>query len=286
MESKFKERLYRLALLFTAALALAMAMAPQDSASRVALISCALGLGIAALGYQRLPKLPDIVAPVLLALLLTLMLWLDPERHALWLWGWAAVLILPQPPLLLLIHALLALSCWWQVYRFIDTEQGLLAGVLLAALMLLGLARSLAAQMRWQEITSRSRLVADMRLWPGPQLGHDLPLETTRCQREGTHGELLLLRGTSIHQPALAGAVLSATHSYEGCYRINGQTLAVLMINRDVNEARQRRDSLLASLPPPFQARFITLDPALSLDAQLLALSRQEHPVIVLEEAA
>lgn len=285
MESKFKERLYRCTVLLAAVLTLVLAMLPQSMASRAALGLCSLGLVAVALGGHRLSALPDALAPALLALVLTLLLWLDPAHHAIWLWGWAVVVVLPQPRTLLVLHALLAATCWWQVFQLIGVEQGLLAGLLLAALMLLGLARSLGVQRLRQGVSSRAHLVSDMMLWSGPQLNHDLPLETTRCRREGSHGELLLLRCPAMHQPALASALLRVTRSYEGCYRVDAQTLAALLINRDADEARQRREGLLAQLPPPIQARFVTLDPELALDTQLAALSRQERPTIILEEA-
>lgn len=286
MESKFKEGLYRFTLLFAAAMFLALAMTPQDAASRGVLGIYGLGLGIAALGYRRLPELPGATTPVLLALLLTLLLWLAPERHAMWLWGWAAILTLPQPLLLLLVHLLLATSCWWQMQRLTGIEPGLLSGLLLAALMLLGLARNLGLQLLWHEGSRHTRLMSNMMLRSGRQLAHDLPLETTRCLREGSHGELLLLRSSAMHQPTLASALTSATRNYEGCYQVDGQTLAALLISHDVSEARQRRDAILASLPAPRQARFVMLIPALSLSSQLTALSRQQRPVAILEESA
>ena len=95
---------------------------------------------------------------------------------------------------------------------------------------------------------------------------------------------LLLLRSPSNCQPALAEALVASTRSYESCYQADGQTLAALLINRNAKEATLRRNTLLASLPSPFQARFVTLAPALSLDTQLAALERQEKPVVVLEE--
>lgn len=286
MESKFKERLYRFILLSTAGLILALAMLPQDAGSRLVLGAGGLGLALATLGAHRLPALPDTPAPVLLALMLTLLLWLDPQRHAIWLWGWGVVLVLPQPRWLLLIYVLLAAASWRQVAQVTSPEQTLLTGLLLAALLLLGLARGLGVQMLWQSLSSRARLVSNTMLWSSQQLTHDLPLETTRCRREGSHGELLLLRCPSMHQAALASALTAATRSYESCYQIDGQTLAVLLIHHDLSEARQRREAILATLPFPVQARFVTLVPTLALNTQLAALSRQERPVVVLEEMA
>ena len=63
--------------------------------------------------------LPSAAVPTLFAVMLSLLLWLSPERHAMWLWGWAAILALPQRRLPLLLHTMLAALCWWQVQRFI-----------------------------------------------------------------------------------------------------------------------------------------------------------------------
>lgn len=284
MESKFKEGLYRLTLLFAALLILALAVAPQDTLSRIVLTASGLALGATALAYRRLPALPDAATPVLLSLLLTALLWLAPEQHAMWLWGWAAVIALPQPLFLLLTHMLLATICWWQVAQLMRIEQDVLSGLLLCALLLLGLARHLGLLTLWRGVSSRTRLLENVLLWSGTQLENDLPLETTRCQREGSHGELLLLRSPSGDQPGLAEALTSSTRSYENCYQVDGNTLAALLAHRNANEAKQRREALLDALPSPFQARFITLAPALSLDSQLLALQRQERPVVVLKE--
>jgi hypothetical protein len=285
MESKFKEGLYRLTLLLMATAILLLALTPQDTPSRVILMLCGLGIGGVSVGYRRLPALPDTAAPMFLALLLTSLLWLAPERHAMWLWGWAAVIAMPQPMLLILLHSALAASCLWQVSQLTGTTaENILTALLLVALMLLGLARHLGLLTLWRGVSSRTRLLEHLLLWSGAQLKADLNLETMRCEREGSHGELLLLRSPSNCQPALAEALIASTRSYESCYQADGQTLAALLINRNAKEATLRRNTLLASLPSPFQARFITLAPALSLETQLAALERQEKPVVVLEE--
>ena len=285
MESKFKEGLYRLTLLLTAMAILLLALTPQATLSQLILILYGMGVGIVGAGYRRLPALPDTAAPVFLSLLLTSLLWLAPERHAMWLWGWAAVIAMPQPVLLILLHSALAAVCLWQVTQLTGTmAESMLTGLLLVALMLLGLARHLGLLTLWRGVSSRTRLLEHLLLWSGAQLKADLRLETMRCHREGSQGELLLLRSPGNCQPALAEALVASTRSYESCYQADGQTLAALLINRNTKEATLRRNTLLASLPSPFQARFITLAPALSLDTQLAALERQEKPVVILEE--
>lgn len=284
MESKFKDGLYRLTQLSTAAVMLILTLAPQDSVSRILLMSCALGLAASALGQRHIAALPDVIVPSLLAVMLSLLLWVSPEQHAMWLWGWAAILALPQRLPLLILHAMLAALCWWRVQSVIGIEQSLLAGLLLTALMLLGLAHGVGLQGLWQGMSHRAFPAPGTPLWTIAQLNRDLPLEIARCAREGSHGELLLLRSPNAHQPALAGALATATRRFENCYQIDRHTLGVLLISHDIDEAHQRREALLEALPLPHKARFIVLAPALSLPSQLSAMARQEQAVVTLEE--
>ena len=230
-------------------------------------------------------KFKNALLPLLLGLILTALLWLAPERHAIWLWGWAAILMLPQPRLLVLLHALLATSCAWQVSQHLGTEQILLVAILLASLMLLGLALELDLQAQWRSVTQRARLTHSTQCWPAHRLLHDLPLETTRCEREGSHGELMLLRCPVSHQQTLMTALNGEIRRFERCYQIDARTFAALLIHRNDAEAYMRHERLIESLPMPRQLRFIKLVPALSLPAQLSALSDQEQAVIVTEEA-
>lgn len=282
MERKFKDGLYRLTQLSTAAMMLILTLAPQASVSRILLMVCALGLAASALG-QRQIALPNAIVPSLLAVMLSLLLWVSPEQHAMWLWGWAAILALPQRRLLLTVHTMLAVLSWWQVQGVIGIEQSLLVGLLLIALMLLGLAHGLGLHGMWQGVSHRAFPAPGMPLWTVAQLNHDLPLEIARCAREGSHGELLLLRSPSAHQPALVGALAATTRRFENRYQVDRHTLGVLLISRDINEARQRREALLEILPLPRKARFIVLAPALSLPSQLSAMTHQEQAVITLE---
>lgn len=284
MERKFKDGLYRLTQLSTAAVMLILTLTPQDSVSRILLMACALGLAASALGQRQIAALPNAIVPSLLAVMLSVLLWVSPEQHAMWLWGWAAILALPQRMPLLIAHATLAALCWWQVQGVIGVEQSLLTGLLLIALMLLGLAHGLGLHGLWQGVSHRAFPAPGMPLWAAAQLTHDLPLEIARCAREGSHGELLLLRSPTTQQPALVGALATTTRSFENRYQIDRHTLGVLLISHDIDEARQRRKALLALLPLPCQARFIVLAPALSLPSQLSAMARQEQTVVTLEE--
>lgn len=229
-------------------------------------------------------KFKNVLLPLLSGLILTALLWLAPERHAMWLWGWAAILVFPQPRLLVMLHALLATTCAWRISQHLGVEQTLLIAVMLASLMLLGMALQLDLRTQWQSVARRARLSHDTRLWPGHRLLHDLPLETTRCEREGSHGELVLLRCPASHQQALILALSEETRRFERCYQIDTKTLAALLIHRNASEAHLRHARLLEKLPMPRQLRIITLDIALAQPLQLSALFDQEQAVSVTEE--
>ncbi|WP_048307233.1 hypothetical protein [Halomonas sp. PR-M31] len=284
MESKFKNGLYRLTLLFAATTLLLLATTPQDSVSRVLLSVIGIGLGLVALERRRLVVFPGTFAPLLLGLSLTLFLWLAPERHLPWLWLWAVVLILPQPPWLWLLQGVLAFSCWWQVALNIDIEQGLLALAILITSMIMSFTHSLTELPLQSGLTRRTRLTCERSLHSGRQLAHELPLETTRCSREGSYGELLLLRCSWRDQQAMLDMLVSATCSYEACFQLDNRTLATLMVSRDIETGRKRRDALLATLPTVVKIRCASLVPSLLLEPQLKALDQQQRSIVILEE--
>ncbi|WP_227368636.1 hypothetical protein [Halomonas sp. M20] len=285
MKSNFKDGLYRLTLLFAAAALLLLATTPQDSVSQVLLSVIGLGLCIVALA-RRLVVFPGTFAPVLLGIALTLLLWAAPERHLPWLWLWAVVLILPQPPWLWLLQGALAVSCWWQVAPGIDTEQGLLALILLMILMMMGFTHSLTELPLQRGLMRRARLSSKRPLHSGRQLAKEVPLETTRCSREGSYGELLLLRCSGRDLQVMLNILNAATRSYETCFQLNNRTLATLMVSHDIETGRKRRSALLNSLSTSFKVRCATLVPSLLLEPQLKAFDQQQRSIVILEENA
>nr|WP_299242742.1 hypothetical protein [uncultured Halomonas sp.] len=284
MKSNFKDGLYRLTLLFAATVLLVLAATPQDSASRALLSVIGLGLCIVALVRRRLVVCPGAFSPLLLGISLTLFLWLAPERHLPWLWLWAVVLILPQPPWLWLLQGALAVSCWWQVAQGIDTEQGLLALIILMILMMMGFTHSLTELPLQRGLMRRARLSSKRPLHSERQLAKELPFETTRCIREGSYGELFLLRCSGRDQQAMLDILNAATRSYETCFQLNSRTLATLMVSRDIETGRRRRETLLASLSTSVKVRCATLVPSLLLEPQLKAFDQQQRTIVILEE--
>lgn len=286
MESKFKDGLYRLTLLFAATTLLLLATTPQDSVSRVILSIAGLGLGLAALERRRLLVFPGTLAPLLLGVSLTLFLWLAPERHLPWLWLWAVVLILPQPPWMWLLQGILAVSCWWQMAPLIGIEQRLLALVILVTLMIMAFTHSLTESPLQPGLTRRARLSCKRPLHSGRQLAQELPFETTRCSREGSYGQLLLLRCSWRDQQAMLDTLIAATCNYETCFQLDNRTLAALMVSRNIETGRKRRSALLDALSPCRKIRCASLVPSLLLEPQLKALDQQQRRVVILEENA
>jgi len=285
MERKFKEGPYRLVVWLTALPILALALFWRGDSAALVLIVGALLLVIVTHARPGGIRLANAWLPALLALVLTLTLKLDPQHFLLWLWAWAAVLALPQPLWLLALNAVLATLTYFNSRDAFSLEQGVLAGLLLATLGLLAIARSLSLQANWRSQHHYADRIPDAMLWSRYQLEHDLPEEIARCQREKTHGMLVLLRCKKVRPSSLARLLIDHSRGYESCYLLDRQVLAALLISRDVTEGRQRRDALKAMLPSASQARFVTLVPGLDLAGQLRALPRQSRPLIVLEES-
>lgn len=285
MERKFKEGPYRLIVWLTALPILALALVSPGESAPLVLIVGALLLVIVTHARPGGIRLANAWLPALLALVLTLVLQLDPQRFVLWLWAWAAVLALPQPLWLLALNIALATLTYFNNRDLLPLEQGVLAGLLLATLGLLAIARNLSLQANWGNQRHYADRIPDVMLWSRHQLEHDLPEEIARCQREKTHGMLVLLCGHKTRPSSLARLLTDHARGYESCYQLDRHVLAVLLISRDAMEAQQRREALVAVLPKASQARFVTLVPGLELAGQLRALPRQTRPLIVLEES-
>ncbi|WP_136064236.1 hypothetical protein [Modicisalibacter radicis] len=286
MERKFKEGPYRLIVWLTALPILALALVSPGESAPLVLIVGALSLVIVTHVRPGGIRLANAWLPALLALVLTLVLQLDPQHFLLWLWAWAAVLALPQPLWLLALNVVLATLTYFNNRAVFPLEQGVLAGLLLATVGLLAIARNLRRQVSWRSQRHYADRIPDVMLWSRHQLELDLPEEIARCQREKTHGMLVLLRSQKPRPSSLSRLLVDHARGYESCYQLDRHVLAALLISHDATEGRQRRESLAAVLPGTCQARFVTLVPGLELSGQLRALPRQSRPLIVLEESA
>ncbi|PMR76930.1 hypothetical protein C1H69_04315 [Billgrantia endophytica] len=209
------------------------------------------------------------------SLLLASLLWTDPERHALWIWIWPALLMLPQPSWMLGLTVALAALTWWSVQDLLGFEQALFSGLVMLILVLPGLARNRQLQPLQFATRQRVRLVPGLPLWSAHQLTSDLRRERARCRREGVHGELLLLSSSRHLLWPLAQNLCQQTHDFENCYRLDRHTLAALLLSRDEAQASDRRESLLKGLRSPVKARFTSLNAIGSLEDQLLRFEKQ-----------
>ncbi len=287
MQSKYKVGLLRGNLILAALLPALMAPTAPDVSEALLLWLAAGWLGITALLVEFSHRRPALVPWQLLpSLLLAALLWIGPERHPLWLWAWAALIMLPQPTWMVVMNVLLAGLSWSWVARQLPPEQALVAGLVLALLLVLGLSRSHALTPLHDQARRRVSLVPGLRLWTGNQLGTDLPREHSRVRRDGNHCELLLIRTRRRHFWPVAQRLCQLTRSFEHCYRLDGRTLATLLLSRDLDQAEQRREALLERLTPVVRLRAVPLEHLDSLVDECRALDRQATPVTIARRPA
>lgn len=294
MQSKYKigKSIHRIGLfrgnLLLAAFLLALLAATADTLPGALLLWLAAGwLGITAslleFSHRRPAMLPWQLLP---GLLLTGLLWTEPDRYPLWLWAWAVLIMLPQPRWLITLTALLALLSGWSLLTWLPWDQAMLSGLVLIGLMALGLARQYGLQHLHGQARQRMRLIPELRLWPREQLESDLVRERSRAQREEVHAELLLLR-TKRHQLwALARQLCTLTRRFESCYRIDGRTLAALLISQDAGQAASRRQRLLHSLGSSTKCRAVPLPNVESLSEECHGLVSQHESLLVVGDTA
>ncbi|MGQ4880278.1 hypothetical protein ACOJCM_17060 [Billgrantia sp. LNSP4103-1] len=282
MQSKYKVGLMRLNLWAAALLLVVLAYLSEPLSSSLLLVLASGWLIVTAslleMSHRRPATIPWQLLP---SLLLAGLLVVNPERHALWLWVWPALLMLPQPGWVLALSCALAGFTWWNLADLLGPEQTLFSGLVLLPLMLLALARNRHLLPTHAAARQRMRLVPGLPLWSGQQLSHDLRRERARCQREGVHGELMLLR-TPRHQLwPLAQNLCRLTHEFENCYRLDHRTLATLLLSRNQEQARGRRQTLLKGLRPNAKVRFIPLSHATSLEELTGRFEHQREDTLI-----
>lgn len=286
MDSKYKTGLFRSTLLLGAGVLAVLAMQTiQETAQALLWLGALWLIGTATLhelSHRWPTRAPWQLVPTLL---LAGLLWLSPAQYATWLWTFAILLMLPQPWWMVGLNASFAALSWSQVQAHLSLEQGALSALVLTALMLLGLARAQHYRPLWQGVSNRVRLMPGSRLWSVTQLLEDLPRESARSDREGTHTELVLLRTHHHHCWSLAQAMCRVLQPFENCYRVDGKTLATLISSRDIEHARQRRETLLASLSGPRRTRVVSLNCPLTLEAECQALAYQTRDLVIIEKA-
>ncbi|GEK48138.1 hypothetical protein [Bisbaumannia pacifica] len=283
MDSKYKARLFRAGLVGGALLLGWQASLAEEASARALLGLAGLWLLTTGLLQEQSLHWPALLPWQLVpGGLLAALLWVEPSHYGAWLWLWAILVMLPQPTWLLPLQGGLAALGWWRVQQDLIPEQGLLTGLLLAAVMLLGLGRALYLRPLWQGVSRRRRLLPGTRLWSRDQLVRDLYRERLRCERKDYHAELLLLRARPRHCWPLTRWLVSHLEPDENLYRLDRRTLATLLISRDAASGRQRRDALLAAPPWPVKARAIDLGSRHTLPLEERALAGQTQPLVTL----
>ncbi|MBE0487490.1 MAG: hypothetical protein IBX53_00295 [Halomonas sp.] len=276
MQSKYKVGLLRLNLVLAALLPALMAPASTNVTEALLLWMAAGWLAVSAALVEFSHRRPALVPWQLLpSLLLTALLFTAPERFPLWLWAWGALVMLPQPAWMSGLNLLLATLSWGGLARAMPPEQAAFAGAVLAALLLLGLSRSRDLAPLRGVARQRAHLAPGLRLWPRAQLSRDLTRERARVHRDGVHGELLLLRTGRPRFWSQAQRLCALTRSFEHCYRLDGHTLAALLLSPDAEQAERRRADLLAQLGPIQRLRATPLARVVSLAEECRALERQ-----------
>lgn len=282
MQSKYKVGLLRLNLLLAAPLPALMAPGATDLTESLLLWMAAGWLVTSALLMELSHRRPALVPWQLLpSLLLVGLLLTAPERFHLWLWAWAALVMLPQPAWMTGLNLGLAGLAWGWLSRGMPPEQAAMSAAVLALLLLAGLTRSRERPALRGEPRHRVHLMPGLRLWPRSQLARDLSRERARAQRDGTHAELLLLRTGRRRFWPQARRLCALTHSFEHCYRLDGGTLAALLLHGDAEQAERRRAELLSHLGPVRQLRATPLPEVASISDECRALAdsgREAHP--------
>jgi len=280
MQSKYKVRLMRFNLLGGALLLGLLAPQAPTFASALLLWLGVVWLAVTATLLEFSHRRPAILPWQLLpGLLLMALLWTAPERHALWLWLWPAALLLPQPTWMLAVNLLLAGLSWWTLHPLLGVEQALFAAFTLLALTTLAVARR--RQPHRPSVRQRVRLAPGLPLWSAHQLADDLIRERARCHREGVHGELVLLRVSRHQLWPMAQQLCQQLHAFENGYRLDQRTLAALLLSRNAEQARERREALLANLSAPHKTRFIALEAIDSLDTLLDRFQHQQDTLAI-----
>lgn len=279
MQSKYKVGLLRGNLLLAALLPALLAPASPTLSETLLLCLASGWLGVTAMLVEFSHRRPaQMLWQLIPSLLLASLLWISPERHLIWLWAWAALIMLPQPSWMVVLNGLLAALGWWWLMHRLPSEPAAIAGLLLAALTLLGLIRTRELLPRRGLARRRAKLIPGLRLWTRDQLSRDLLRERARARREGIHCELLLLRVPRRRFWPLARKLCRLTHGFEHCYRLDGRTLAVLLPNRDADRARRRRDELLVALQHVRHWQGMSLEEIASLSDSSLSLERRRAP--------
>ncbi|MCT8467938.1 hypothetical protein KZO85_05085 [Chromohalobacter canadensis] len=263
MQSKYKTPLTGL-FLMGAGLMTITAWQEDDPITQGLLIAAIIVL--TTLAWRHLSRRAWALAIPLCALLLLALLWHSPMTYAVSVWLWPIMLLAPQPRPMRYALLVAAALGWWHMQAPLGMPQATLSGALLAALMTLGFAKAIEHSRLRQELERRYRLTPEDSLWSLNRLREDLSVEWSRRQRENVYAELLVIRpyqrGHTVRW-RLRERLAALIHAFEGCYRVDAQTFAVLLISRDEQHAALRRDAISTELQEHCRIRIAPVAPDL-----------------------
>lgn len=278
MRNKYKVGLLRLHLLLAAVPPAVMAAGTADPTETLLLLMAVGWLVVSALLVELSHRRPALVPWQLLpSLLLAGLLLTAPERFHLWLWAWAALVMLPQPAWMVGFNMGLAGLAWGWLSRDMPVEQAALSAAVLVLMLLAGVVHLRERPALRGTPRQRVHLLPEMRLWPRSQLYHDLERERARAQRDGTYAELLLLDTGRWHFWPRARQLCALTYRFEHCYRLDGATLGALLLHRSAEQAMQRRSELLHRLGPIHRQYAMSLSELGSIDEACRALASADR---------
>ncbi|BCB61952.1 hypothetical protein HaloA020_26530 [Halomonas sp. A020] len=271
MQSKYKISLLK-ANLLAAAVALSLWIPSAEPAAAVMMWLSIGWLLITALildfSHRRSRGLPwqMLAGTLLLGLIAS-----APDRHALLIWTWGAVFMLPQDRWAAVFNGGAALVSCLVLLPHIPLPEWLLMTLSLSILLLLAMSRTHQLLTINGVIRQRLRLIPGLNLWAGEQLLRDLIREQTRSEREAIHADVLIVRVRRRQLWPVAQKLCELTYDFENVYRLNSTTLATLMLSKTPGEAASRRTLLVAALPDNVLTQHTPL-----MDIELAALTLDE----------
>ncbi|WP_252109304.1 MULTISPECIES: hypothetical protein [unclassified Halomonas] len=217
----------------------------------------------------------DLSWQLLTILLLLYLIVADPERHGILVWVWAAFFMLPQSRMMLTFNVLGTAISWVLVALVTPMDQALLLLLALGILSLLAYAQSRKlVDVHGSSVRQRLRLIPGLNLWAGEQLLRDLNREQIRAKRENIHAEVMIVHVKRHQLWSCAQRLCNLTYDFESVYRLDGSTLAVLLLCADRQDMAERRSRLCSALPGDIRCQYVVLS-ELSSDITLESLTRQ-----------
>ncbi|WNL40935.1 hypothetical protein RN347_09835 [Halomonas sp. PAMB 3264] len=218
----------------------------------------------------------DLSWQLLTILLLLYLIAAAPERHGILVWVWAAFFLLPQSRMMLTFNVLGAAVSWVLVALATPMAQALMLLLALGVLSLLAYAQSRKlVDVHGSSVRQRLRLIPGLNLWPAEQLLRDLNREQIRAKRENIHAEVMIVHVKRHQLWSCAQRLCNLTHAFESVYRLDGSSLAVLLLCTDPHDMNERRQRLCSALPGDTRCQYVALSELGSEPITIKSLTRQ-----------